>query len=97
MLSPFSPDAHREAGRLLESDVRGDIGDIRELIADYIQNVKGGKITPACDNNWSIVGFNWDEGLHQRAVELVASGTLELKCEDNKHLPSKAITVNDVK
>ena len=37
--------------RVLESDVRGDIGSVRELIADNIQNVKGGKTTPICDNS----------------------------------------------
>lgn len=29
----------------LKIDVRGDIGGVRELIADYIINVKGGKLT----------------------------------------------------
>ena len=31
---------------LLEMDVRGDIGGVRELIRDYIVNVKGGAISP---------------------------------------------------
>ena len=31
---------------LLETDVRGEIGGIRELIGDYIVNVKDGTITP---------------------------------------------------
>lgn len=59
-----------DAPKLLETDVRSSIGGIRELIADYIQNVKGGSISPVCDNNWSIVGIDWDEELHQRVVEL---------------------------
>ena len=82
--------------RLLESDVCGYLGDIRAMIADYIQNVKGGRITPECNGNWSIVGFEWDEQLQQRAVELVASGALELEADD-KHLPSHAITEDDVR
>lgn len=84
------------APKLLETDVRSSIGGIRELIADYIQNVKGGSISPVCDNNWSIVGIDWDEELHQRAVELVADGTLTLN-RDYKHLPDVAITEEDVK
>ena len=43
---------------LLEIDVRGDIGGVRELIRDYIVNVKGGKITPECDGNWHITGYD---------------------------------------
>ncbi len=81
---------------LLESDVQGYIGDVRAMIADYIQNVKGGKIVPERNNNWSVVGYNWDEDMHKRAVELVANGTLELK-GDQKHLPSYAITEDDVR
>ena len=42
---------------LMEKDVRGDIGGIRELIRDYIVSVKGGVITPECSENWHIVGI----------------------------------------
>ena len=42
---------------LLEKDVRGDIGGIRELIRDYIVSVRDGVITPECSENWHIVGI----------------------------------------
>ena len=42
---------------LLEKDVRGDIGGIRELVRDYIVSVKGGVITPECSENWHIIGI----------------------------------------
>ena len=48
--------------KLQESDVHGNLGGIRAMIADFIQNVRGGKISPECDGNWSVVGFDWDEG-----------------------------------
>ena len=41
---------------VVEKDVHGEIGSIRELIRDYIVTVKGGLIRPACDNNWRITG-----------------------------------------
>ncbi len=82
--------------KLLEADVQGSIGGLRELIADYIQNVKGGTISPECDDNWSVVGIDWDEELHQRAVELLADGTLTLGGDD-KRLPEVAITEDDVR
>ncbi|MCR5733491.1 MAG: 5'-nucleotidase C-terminal domain-containing protein [Lachnospiraceae bacterium] len=39
---------------LIDMDVHGEIGGIREMIADYIVNVKGGTITPECNDNWRI-------------------------------------------
>jgi 2',3'-cyclic-nucleotide 2'-phosphodiesterase/3'-nucleotidase len=83
---------------LLEIDVRGDIGGVRELIGEYIKTVKGGTITPVCDNNWKIVGNNWDEALHQKAVEQLAAGQLTIPSSEDGRTPNvKAITVNDLK
>ena len=42
---------------LLEKDVHGEIGGIRELIRDYIVTVKGGRIAPECDENWRLTGL----------------------------------------
>lgn len=78
--------------KLLEIDVRGDLGGVRELIADYIQNVKKGKITPNVDNNWKIVGNDWNEELHKKAVEQINSGEIKLEKYN-----SKTITENDLK
>ena len=36
----------------------------------------GGTITPECDGNWRVTGNDWDAGLHQEAVELLAEGKL---------------------
>lgn len=41
---------------LVELDLHGEIGGIRELIRDYIVSVKGGIIYPECDENWRITG-----------------------------------------
>ncbi len=83
---------------LLEIDVRGDVGGVRELIGEYIQTVKGGTITPECDNNWKIIGNDWDEALHQKAVEQLAAGKLTIPSSADGRTPNvKAITVNDLK
>ena len=82
---------------LLEMDVRGDIGGVRELIRDYIINVKGGTITPECDNNWKITGNDWDADLHQTAVEMLAAGELTIPTAEDGRTPNvKAITEADV-
>ena len=79
--------------QLLEMDVRGDLGGIRELLGEYIRTVKGGVIQPHVDNNWKLVGNNWDPAKHQQAVEMLRAGTLTLPGnEDARTLPSTVIT-----
>ena len=41
----------------MDIDIRGDIGGLRELIRDYIVNVKGGTIKPKVNENWRITGI----------------------------------------
>ena len=84
--------------KLLEMDVHGDIGGIRELIVDYIINVKGGTLRVECDNSWKLIGNDWDDELHARAVKQLAEGTLALPVsEDGKTSNVKSITVDDLK
>ena len=45
-----------EVPALAEMDIHGEIGGIRELIRDYIVNMKGGVIRPECNANWRITG-----------------------------------------
>ena len=83
---------------LLEVDVRSDIGSVPALIAEYIKTVKGGTITPVCDNNWKIIGNDWDEALHQKAVEQLANGTLTIPTSEDGRTPNvRAITESDLK
>lgn len=84
---------------LLEMDVRGEIGGVRELIGDYIVNVKNGVLeAPALSGNWRLTGLQWDEDLHMEAVELLNSGKLSIKNADNgRQLNVESITVEDVK
>ena len=84
---------------LLEMDVRGELGGIREMIVDYIANVKGGELeVPALTGNWKITGCDWDEELHTQAVELINSGKLAVKNSENGRETNVAsITVDDLK
>lgn len=83
--------------KLLEIDVRGDVGGIRELLGEYIRTVKGGTIEPHVNNNWKIVGNNWKAADHQKAVQLLREGKLALnENADARTLPGKAITTADI-
>lgn len=83
---------------LLEIDVRGDLGGIREMLGEYIKTVKGGVIEPVVDNNWKIIGNDWDAAKHDKAVELLREGKLLLGKEvDSRTLATKKITEADIK
>ena len=86
-----------ELPKLLEIDVRGDVGGIRELLGEYIRTVKGGTIEPHVNNNWKIVGNNWKAADHQKAVQLLREGKLALnENADARTLPGKAITTAEI-
>ena len=83
---------------LLNIDIRSDIGGVRELIGNYIQNVRNGIIMPDCNHNWILTGYDWDEDLHAQAVELVEEGKLTiLSSEDGRCTNIASITVDDLR
>ena len=42
---------------LLEANVHSETGGIRELISEYMVQVKEGMITPECNHNWKLTGI----------------------------------------
>jgi hypothetical protein len=66
------------ATKLIEMDVRSELGGIQGMINDYIENVLHGKIIPENENNWRITGTAWNEELHQKAVELIRDGGIDI-------------------
>ena len=87
-----------ELPKVLEIDVNGKIGGVRELIGDYIKNVKGGKITPNNPKNWEIIGNNWDEEKHKKAVQMIREGKIKIPSSQDGRTPNvKSITEDDLK
>ena len=83
--------------KLLEKDIHGEIGGIRELIGDYIVNVKGGVIKPETAGSWKITGNDWNPEFHQKVVELVESKKLAVPTsEDGRDSNVRAITKADI-
>lgn len=83
--------------KLLEIDVRGDLGGIRELLGEYIRTVKGGVIQPKVNNNWKLVGTNWDEAKRAQALKLMAEGKMPLPgSSTSRTLPGAAVTEADL-
>lgn len=69
------------------------LSDIRDMIAEYIEDVKGGVITRNVDNNWSLTGITYNEPLRSEVVKLINEGVLTQ--EVNYSLVAKALTVTD--
>ncbi len=82
--------------QLIETDIGSDIGDIRFLIIDYIKNVKGGTVENKCDNNWRLIGCDWDEQAHNKAVKLVNNKTIDLTSGKKGTPCIRKITVDDL-
>jgi 2',3'-cyclic-nucleotide 2'-phosphodiesterase/3'-nucleotidase/5'-nucleotidase len=81
---------------LLESDVNQG-RPIREMIGDYINDVKDGTITPDVDDNWKIVGNNWDFQARANAVKAINDGKLLLPLSSDGRTPNIAsVTYNDL-
>ena len=89
--------AGEDLPKLIESDLNGGAG-VRELISQYIKEVSGGTITSDVDNNWKIIGNDWNEGQRALAVKLINDGSIKLPASADGRTPNvKAITWDDVK
>ena len=87
-----------ELPKLLEIDVRGELGGVREMIGDYIVNVKGGTLeVPEVTGNWKLTGYSWDEEKHEEAANLINEGVISLESGDStKVINGKSITEKDL-
>lgn len=73
------------------------VSTIRELIGQYIQEVKGGVIKPNCDHNWKLTGCEVDSEKQAVMVQLLKDGKLTLPTSEDGRTPNiKALTWADV-
>lgn len=74
-----------------------DAGRIRDMIIKYVQEQMGGVITPKVDNNWKIIGFDFNHPMKETAFAKIRSGELKIPVsEDGRTLNVKAVTVADL-
>ncbi len=95
LLRPGAIYSEDDMPELIARDLRSDLGGIADMILDYIVNECDGVLVPQCDNNWRIVGNDWDPELHQQIVEYVRAGKLEVPCPFD--VASGPITEDDLK
>lgn len=68
----------------------GDDGRIRDLIRKYIVEEMKGVITPELDNNWRIIGNNWDLQARANAVKAINDGKVSLPISEDGRTPNVA-------
>ena len=86
-----------EFPKVLEVDVKGEIGGVREQIVEYITTEKKGEINPSSTKNWKIVGNNWDNELRAKLLQLIKEGKISVPAsEDGRNKNFKAITTAEL-
>lgn len=74
-----------------------DAGRIRDLIIKYAKEEQDGKITPKVDNNWKIIGTNFDKEKQEIVFEKVRSGEIKIPTsEDGRTLNVVALNYDQL-
>lgn len=78
-------------------ELMGDAGRIRDLIIKYVVEQKGGKITPVKDNNWKLVGADFNHPYAEMVFDMVRNGELTVPMSENGRTPAvKALNVYEL-
>ena len=81
---------------LIEKNVLGE-AQVRDLIGKYIKEEKNGVITPQMNNNWKIIGNNWDAKKRSQAVKLINEGKIEIPTsKDGRTVNVASVTERDL-
>lgn len=73
------------------------VSAVRDLIAMYIEKVKGGTINNHFTVNWKLTGFQINPDQKALVSKLVSNGTLTIpKSENGKNSNAKSIAVSDI-
>ncbi len=74
-----------------------DGGGMRALLGKYVKEVLKGKLAPKVNNNWSIVGADYEHPLKAEIIEKVKAGKIKIPTSfDGRTLNVRALNVDDV-
>lgn len=74
-----------------------DAGRIRDLIIKYIAEEKNGMATPTVDNNWKIVGANFEHPLKDEVYEMIIDGDITIPTSEDGRTPNvAAVNIGDL-
>ena len=81
-----------------DSNATASIPAVRDMISQYVKSV--GKLTPKCDNNWKIVGYNFKyDGVDVEAIyQMIRDGKIVIPASsDGRTTNVKAVNIKDLK
>ena len=81
---------------LEESGIHSELGCIREMLKEYIMNVRHGVLEPVKPNNWKLTGYSWDSSLRNRAVQALNRKNPVPSGLRSPELPSRAMREEDL-
>lgn len=74
-----------------------DAGRIRSLIVKYVQEEKDGVVDPIVDNNWKLIGFDFNNPLIEDAVLKIKDGSLSIPVsDDGRTMNVRSLTEQDL-
>lgn len=75
----------------------GDAGRVRDLIVKYVQEVKHGSISPSIDENWKLIGYNFDLKLMGMVNAKIKAGEIKIPTSFDGRTPNvKSVTKYDL-
>lgn len=75
----------------------GDKGRIRDLIGEYVKEQRNGVVSPVCDNNWKIIGFDFNHPLKEIVFEMIRKGEIQIPTSEDGRTPNvKSVNVYDL-
>jgi len=70
---------------------------LRTLVLKYVQEVKKGVVTPTVDNNWKIIGTNFDYEKYKEYYDQIKSGEIQIpKSFDGRTPNVKSVNIDDL-
>jgi len=77
--------------------IYGDAGRVRDLIVKYVQENLKGTLAPTVDNNWKLVGANYENPLKEEIFAKVKAGKIAIPTSmDGRTLNVRALNVDEV-
>lgn len=78
-----------------DSAATADIPAVRDMISAYV--AKKGTITPNCDHNWKITGYDFEYPETELVYEMIRSGEIEIpKSADGRDSNVKAVNIYEL-
>lgn len=78
-----------------DSAATATVPAVREMISEYVASK--GTINPECDNNWEIIGYNFNYAGKDKVYEMIKSGKILIPTSaDGRTSNIKSVNMNDL-